>query len=74
MNDFSDKTVYDLAVRLNQLMVEGNRLEMQMMQVNKEFNEIVQELWTRIPNLKNDVDLQPKTRVLRPAWKEDKNV
>jgi len=52
MNEFNDKSVYDLAVRLNQLIIEGDQLEMKMIQINKEFNAIVHELWERIPNLK----------------------
>ena len=51
-----DKTIYELATRLNQIMVEQQKLEL-------EYNQIVYELWERIPSLKNDVNIQPKKRV-----------
>ena len=51
-----DKTIYELATRLNQIMVEQQKLEL-------EYNKIVYELWERIPSLKNDVNIQPKKRV-----------
>lgn len=51
-----DKTIYELATRLNQIMVEQQKLEL-------EYNQIVYELWERIPSLKDDVNIQPKKRV-----------
>lgn len=53
-----DKTVLELATRLNEIQKELNNLEM-------EYNLIVKELWDRIPSLKNDEDMQPKKRVKR---------
>ena len=59
--DESDKEiVFELATRLNQLMVERNKLELQLLQVDKEHNEIVHKLWDKIPSLKNSPDIQPK--------------
>ncbi|MBQ2870335.1 hypothetical protein IJE86_01395 [bacterium] len=48
-----DKSIKDLVDRINQIMVEMNNLEM-------EYNQIVYELWDRIPSLKDDVNIQPK--------------
>ena len=48
-----DKSTKELADRLNQIMVEKNKLDI-------EYNEIVKELWDRIPSLTNDPNLQPK--------------
>lgn len=48
-----DKTVKELADRLNQIMVEKNKLDI-------EYNMIVKELWDRIPSLTNDPNLELK--------------
>lgn len=48
-------TVYDLAMRLNMIMVEQQQLDL-------EHNAIVQELWNRIPSIKESPDIQPKVR------------
>ena len=47
--------IYDLAMRLNMIMVEQQQLDL-------EHNMIVQELWDRIPSVKDSPDIQPKTR------------
>lgn len=47
-------TVYDLAMRLNMIMVEQQKLDL-------EHNQIVKELWDRIPSVKESPDIQPKT-------------
>lgn len=47
-------SVYDLAMRLNMIMVEQQRLDL-------EHNLIVKELWDRIPSIKESPDIQPKT-------------
>ena len=49
------KTIYELATRLNQIMVEQQKLEL-------EYNQIVYELWERIPSLKEDDNIQPKIK------------
>lgn len=54
-----EKSVYDLAMRLNMIMVEQQRLDL-------EYNAIVQELWDRIPSVKNSPDIQPKTKKRLP--------
>ena len=48
-------TVYDLAMRLNMIMVEQQKLDL-------EHNAIVQELWDRIPSVTEHPDIQPKIR------------
>ena len=48
-------TVYDLAMRLNMIMVEQQKLDL-------EHNQIVKELWDRIPSVKDSPDIQPKIR------------
>lgn len=53
----------ELVERLNQIMVEQYRLEMKMSELDREHNEIVYELWKRLPNLKNSPDIQPKAKV-----------
>ena len=51
-----DKTVLELATRLNEIQKELDALEM-------EYNRIVKELWDRIPSVKDDANIQPKKRV-----------
>ena len=58
-----NKSILQLATRLNEIEIEKNNLEMKLMGLNKEYNAIVYELWGRIPNLKDDVDMQPKKMV-----------
>lgn len=58
-----DKTTLWLANRLNQIMVELNRIEMSSTSLIAEYDEIVYELWERMPHLKDDPDIQPKKKV-----------
>ena len=51
-----DKTILELAIRLNQIEKELNELQI-------EYNIIVQELWERIPTTKNDENIQMKKRI-----------
>ena len=46
-----DKTIYELVMRLNQLMIERNKIDI-------EHNEIVKELHRRMPHLKNDENIK----------------
>lgn len=55
-----EKSVYDLAMRLNMIMVEQQQLDL-------EHNAIVQELWNRIPSIKESPDIQPKVRKRVPS-------
>lgn len=36
---------------------------MNLMELDKEHDDIVYELWNRLPNLKDEPDIQPKKRV-----------
>ena len=58
-NNLKSWTVYDLAMRLNMIMVEQQQLDL-------EHNAIVQELWDRIPSVKDSPDIQPKTKKRLP--------
>ena len=49
---------FNLVVRLNQIRLEQNKLDI-------EYNEIIQELWDMIPSLQADPNVQPKTLVKR---------
>lgn len=57
------ETTKELAERLNAIMIEQYRLEMKMNELNNEHNEIVYELWKRLPHLKDDPNIQPKKKV-----------
>lgn len=58
-----DKSVFELATRLNELTKELNTLELREITLINEYDEIVYELWRRIPTLKEDADIQPKKKV-----------
>ena len=58
-----DKSVFELATRLNEFTKELNNLELREITLINEYDEIVYELWRRIPTLKDDVDIQPKRKV-----------
>lgn len=53
--ELKEKSVFELATRLNEIMKEQNQLDL-------EFNSIVYELWDRCPSLKDDVNIQPTIR------------
>lgn len=57
-----DKTILELAIRLNQIEKELNELQI-------EYNVIVQELWERIPTTKNDDNIQMKKRIKTKEYK-----
>ena len=62
MNNLKDTPTLILVHRLNELMRQCNEQEMKQMELEKEYNLIVYELWRRIPSLERDVNIQPKSR------------
>ena len=50
INDLGTKSTKDLAIRLNEINIERDRLDI-------EYNEIVKEIWRRIPSVKDDPNL-----------------
>lgn len=62
MNDLKDIPTLALVYRLNKLIQLSNEQEMKQIELEKEYDSIVLELWRRIPSLKDDVNIQPKTR------------
>ena len=59
----SDKSVYDLVMRLNNITRELDGLALKEMALVREYDEIVYELWRRLPDLKDSPDIQPKRKV-----------
>lgn len=53
MKELENKSIRELADRLNQIMVERDKLYM-------EYAEILEELYKRLPNLKDDENLKLK--------------
>lgn len=51
-----DKTTYELVMRINLIMIERNKLDI-------EHNEIVKELQRRYPQLKDDENIQLIRRI-----------
>lgn len=68
-----DKSTLDLANRLNAIMKEQNDMMLREIQLEREFNEIVYELWRRYPNLKDSADLQPIVRSRRKGDNDGRN-
>lgn len=62
MDNLKDTPTRILVHRLNELMRQCNEQEMKQMELEKEYNLIVYELWRRIPSLETDVNIQPKSR------------
>lgn len=58
-----NKSILELANRLNEITKEKNRLGILLNDLDKEYDSIVYELWNRIPSLKEDANIQPKRRV-----------
>lgn len=65
-----NKSIKELVFRLNEILKEQQQLGIKQMtlveaqdKLNKEYNEIVYELWNRIPSLKDEPDLQPRGKV-----------
>ena len=50
------KSLLELVRRLNEIEIEQNKLDI-------EHNQIVEELYKRLPPLRDDVNIQPKVRV-----------
>lgn len=51
MNDLENKSIRELADRLNQIMVERDKLYI-------EYSQILEELYKRLPNLKDNKSLK----------------
>lgn len=58
-----NKTTLQLACRLNEI-------ERELYDLDIEYNSIVQELWNRIPSLKDDVNIQKKKLIVKTKVKE----
>ena len=57
-----EKTVFQLAMRLNEIIKIENSTGTSTPELDEEFNAIVYELWDRIPSLQDSVDIQPKVK------------
>jgi len=56
-------TILQLIFRLNEIRKEQDKLELKKMELDNEYNQIVYELWGKIPSLENNEDIQPMKRV-----------
>lgn len=56
--DLKDKSIKELVDRLNEINKEKDKLDIEIIVLNDEYDRIVKELWDRIPNLKDDPNLQ----------------
>lgn len=62
INNLKDMPTLILVHRLNELIRQSDEQEMKRMELEKEYDSIVYELWRRIPSLETDVNIQPKSR------------
>lgn len=69
-DDLSKLTTLVLAHKLNELMKKIEEMEINGIkdlrlhdEYEKEYDDIVMELWRRIPSLEKDVNIQPKRKV-----------
>ena len=56
--DLKDKSIKELVDRLNEINKEKDKLDIEIIVLNDEYDKIVKELWDRIPSLKDDPNLQ----------------
>ena len=56
--DLKDKSIKELVDRLNEINKEKDKLDIEIIVLNDEYDRIVKELWNRIPKLKDDPNLQ----------------
>ncbi len=70
MSDLTEVSLLKLANRLNEIEIQRQQIslknidnEHKMKILNEEYDEIVYELWNRIPSLKDDANIQPKKKI-----------
>lgn len=56
--DLKDKSIKELVDRLNEINKEKDKLDIEIIVLDDEYDKIVKELWDRIPSLKDDPNLQ----------------
>lgn len=56
--DLKDKSIKELVDRLNEINKEKDKLDIEIIVLNDEYDKIVKELWDRIPKLKDDPNMQ----------------
>lgn len=56
--DLKDKSIKELVDRLNEINKEKDKLDIEIIVLNDEYDKIVKELWDRIPSLRDDPNLQ----------------
>lgn len=57
-HELKDKSIKELVDRLNEINKEKDKLDIEIIVLNDEYDKIVKELWDRIPKLKDDPNLQ----------------
>lgn len=57
-HELKDKSIKELVDRLNEINKEKDKLDIEIIVLNDEYDRIVKELWNRIPKLKDDPNLQ----------------
>lgn len=62
MEDLKKLSVYELSMELNNIIKAKSNInigELEILALDQMWNNVVMELWERIPSLKSDADIQP---------------
>ena len=62
MEDLKKLSIYELAMKLNNIIKAKSNInigELEILALDRMWNDVVMELWERIPSLKSDADIQP---------------
>ena len=64
MEDLKKLSVYELSMELNNIIKAKSNInigELEILALDQMWNNVVMELWERIPSLKSDANIQPIT-------------
>ena len=70
MMNLKELSIHELAMKLNEIIkIKGTRevTGLELIQLDTTWNDVVFELWERLPHLKDDPDLQPVLTTIAEA-------
>jgi hypothetical protein len=63
--DLESKTMFELVCILNKIQIEENKIGIRTIELEKERLQVIKEMVSRLPKLKNDENINPKSRRLK---------
>ena len=63
--DLESKTMFELVCILNKIQIEENKIGIRTIELEKERLQVIKEMCNRLPKLKNDENINPKSRRLK---------